>query len=90
MEGLQGIDRSKVLDVLVEALTGLAQDVPARSLRPWLDSPAGKQETRSDGGKAWRVSLQQNTPAARRLKYWRLPDSVIELDFVGHHDAGLD
>ena len=56
------IDRSKGLDVLVETLTGLAHDVPARSLRPWLDRPAGKQEAREDGDKARRVSLRQNTP----------------------------
>jgi hypothetical protein len=41
---------------------------------------------REDGARAWRVSLQSNTPAARRLHYWVLPDGSIELAKVGVHD----
>ena len=49
----------------------------------------GQQETRGDGGVAWRCSLQVNTPSARRLKYWQLPGGVVEFDSVGVHDEGI-
>ncbi len=52
-------------------------------------SEAGGTEQRvraDDGAKAWRVSLQINTPSARRLHFWRLPDGGVELSRVGVHD----
>jgi hypothetical protein len=86
---LEGITRDKVLAVLVEVLTGLAKDLDSRRLHPWVEGKAGQQEKRSDGAKAWRVSLQNDTPGARRLKYWQIAGGAIELDFVGHHDDGI-
>lgn len=86
---LKGISREKVVDVLVEVLTGLDQQLSGRQLHPWLEGRAGEQQVRSDGARAWRVSLQVDTPGARRLKYWRLPGGGIEFDSVGHHDDGL-
>lgn len=47
------------------------------------DSP---QRVSDDGARADRVSLQVNTPSARRLHFWRLPDGHIELSKVGVHD----
>ncbi|MGF9755062.1 hypothetical protein AAII07_07655 [Microvirga sp. 0TCS3.31] len=41
---------------------------------------------RKDGARAWRVSLQSNTRAARGLHYWVLSDGSIELAKVGVHD----
>jgi hypothetical protein len=90
LDRLQGIDRSKVLDVVVEVLTGLAKDLDSRTLKPLLDKPAGRQLVRADGAKAWRVRLQHNSPAARRLHYWARADGTLELDSVGVHDDGLD
>ena len=89
MTTLEGISRDKVIDVLVEVLTGLAKDTPARQLHPWTVGKSGPQEQRPDGGKAWRASLQNKTPGARRLKYWALPGGLIELDSIGHHDDGI-
>ena len=87
---LCGISRAKVLDVLVEVLTGLDQQLAGRQLHAWRQSRGGEQQVRGDGARAWRVSLQVETPGARRLKYWRLPGGGIEFDSVGHHDDGLD
>ncbi len=89
LAALRGITREKVVDVLVEVLVGLDKELPSRELHPWTVGKAGAQEGRSDGAKAWRVSLQSNTPGARRLKYWRLPGGLVEFDSVGHHDDGI-
>ena len=90
LDALEGIDRSKVLEVIVDVLTERANQMAARAVRPWKESRAGKQQRRADGAKAYRVNLQNNTPGARRMKYWQRADGRIELDFVGVHDDGLD
>ena len=89
LDDLKGVARDKVVDVLVEVLTGLVRSMAGRQLHPWRVGPAGPQETRGDGGAAWRCSLQVNTPSARRLKYWQLPGGVVEFDAVGVHDEGI-
>jgi hypothetical protein len=89
LTSLEGISRAKVVDVIVETLTGLVKDIPGRELHQWREGDTGPQQSRHDGARAWRVSLQVNTAGARRLKFWRLSDGSIELDSVGVHDAGL-
>lgn len=89
LENLEGVARDKVVDVLVEVITGLVRSIQGRQLHQWRTSVVGQQETRADGGSAWRVSLQVNTPSARRLKYWQLPGGVVEFDSVGVHDEGI-
>ncbi|MGB8020414.1 MAG: hypothetical protein WCF04_04235 [Candidatus Nanopelagicales bacterium] len=85
---LQGIDRSKIVAVLVEVATGLDVELPGRELHPLRTSEAGDspQRRRADGACAWRVSLQARSAGARRLHYWRLPDGSIEFTSVHHHD----
>ncbi len=89
LTALKGISQAKVVDVLVEVLTGLDQQLAGRQRHPWLQGRGGDQQVRDDGARAWRVSLQVETPGARRLKYWRLPGGTVEFDSVGHHDDGL-
>lgn len=40
----------------------------------------------TDGAKAFRVNLETNTAAARRLHYWKLPDGSVEFHSVNLHD----
>lgn len=89
IDQLEGVSREKIMMVIVEVLTGQDKVSSARALHPWKIGKAGSQESRPDGAKAWRVSLQQGTAGARRLKYWVLRDGTRELDSVGHHDDGL-
>lgn len=85
---IEGISAAKVVDVVVEVLTGVAEESDARELRPYRidEQPTSPQRVRQDGATAWRVSLQRNTPAARRLHFWRLADGSIELWDVKDHD----
>ncbi len=87
---LEGITRDKVIDVLVEVLTDRARDIPGRELHQLRETESSQvQRVRPDGARAWRCALQVNTPSARRLHFWKLPDATIELDRVGTHDQGL-
>lgn len=87
LDALDGIDRRKVVDVVVEVLTGLARDLDGRELHRLRSSATGGSApvTRADGWKAWRVALQRYTPAARRLHYWQHGEQY-ELSRVVSHD----
>lgn len=89
LAALEGVCRSKVVEVCVEVLTGRAERLASRELHPLRTGEGGSGEQRvrpSDGAKAWRVSLQVRTPSARRLHFWRLPSGTVELARVGVHD----
>jgi hypothetical protein len=87
VQDLQGIDRSKIIAVAVEILTGLAESLPGRDMHrlreglpgtPFIDHP--------ELGTAWRVSLQTRTASARRLHFWRGNNGRITFATVGLHD----
>lgn len=85
---VEGVARSKVVDVIVEVLTGRVYELAgleAHQLRSGMggDDPP---RVREDGATCWRVSLQVKTPSARRLHYWLLNDGGIELSSVRLHD----
>ncbi|MDO5068037.1 MAG: hypothetical protein Q4D96_12220 [Propionibacteriaceae bacterium] len=85
-EQVQGIDRRKVVDVIVEVLTDLAPSLASREVHRLRTGLGGDDPVRTRGDQtAWRVSLQVNTPGARRLHYWRGPEG-IELASIRHHD----
>lgn len=88
LDALHGLATDRVADVVMEVVTGKAALSGGRELHQLRTDEAGgsPQRVREDGARAWRVSLQSNTPAARRLHYWVLPDGSIELARVGVHD----
>lgn len=85
---VHGVARAKVVDVIVEVLTGLAFDIAGRELHQLRVGPGGDDppRIREDGATCWRVSLQVRTPSARRLHYWQLNDGSIELASIRLHD----
>ncbi|MEW2384034.1 hypothetical protein AB0873_18365 [Micromonospora sp. NPDC047707] len=86
VEQLEGISRAKVVAVVVEVLTGQAQHLPGRDAHPLRTGDAGSPYVRrSDGAICWRVALQRESAAARRLHYWRTQDGY-ELSRVALHD----
>jgi hypothetical protein len=88
LDSLHGLSADRVADVVMEVITGKASQSAGRELHQLRTDDAGgsPQRIRQDGARAWRVSLQSNTPAARRLHFWVLPDGSIELAKVGVHD----
>ncbi len=88
LAALEGVSQQKVLDVVVEVLTGLAKDLPGRDLHRLRTGEGGNVpfRTREDGAVCWRAALQRETASARRLHYWELPGGTIELSRVVAHD----
>ena len=88
LESVGGVSRDKVVDVVVEVLTGTARSQAGREVHPLRVSDSGGSPyvvRPEDGAKAWRAALQRETAQARRLHYWTIGDHV-ELSRVVLHD----
>jgi hypothetical protein len=88
VEEIQGIDRSKIVAVAVEVLTGLADSLPGRDMHRLRGGLPGTSSYIEDSelGTAWRVALQVKTASARRMHFWRGTDGKIVFATVGLHD----
>jgi hypothetical protein len=69
-------------------LTGLAPEMNGLQVHRLRTGSGGDDpiRQRDDGAVCWRVSLQVNTPSARRMHYWKLPGGAYELSRVVLHD----
>lgn len=85
---VEGVSRDRVVWTLVMVLTGLAPGMNGLQVHRLRTGAGGDDPARhrDDGAVCWRVSLQVNTPSARRLHYWRLPGGSYELSRVVLHD----
>ena len=85
---LEGVSRDRVAWTLVMVLTGLAPEMNGLQVHRLRTGSGGDDpfRQRDDGAVCWRVSLQVNTPSARRLHYWKLPGGAYELSRVVLHD----
>lgn len=88
LEQLAGVERSKVVEVVVDIATGRVHHLPGRETHQMRVSgaPGSPYRTRDDGATCWRVSLQVNSPGARRLHFWQKGVGPPELSSVRHHD----
>ncbi|GAA1851648.1 hypothetical protein [Myceligenerans crystallogenes] len=88
LETVEGVSRDKVLRTVVHVVTGRAPEMNGLQVHPLRTGLGGDdpQRIRDDGAVCWRVSLQVNTPSARRMHYWRLPGGGYELSRVVLHD----
>jgi hypothetical protein len=82
------VSRDRVVWTLVMVLTGLAPEMNGLQVHRLRMGAGGDDpfRQRDDGAVCWRVSLQVNTPSARRLHYWKLPGGAYELSRVVLHD----
>jgi len=78
----------KAVRTIVDVVTGRESDTRQNRVHPLRESesPAAPQRTRPDGSKAWRANIEDNTPQARRLHYWKDTSGQIELSKVAKHD----
>lgn len=88
LDHLQGIDRSKVVDVAADVACGRADTISARAVHQLRSGPGGDDApvTREGGETCWRVSLQHKSPSARRMHFWRQTDGSVELSSLRVHD----
>ncbi|HWS59182.1 MAG TPA: hypothetical protein VN257_11625, partial [Actinotalea sp.] len=87
LDAVEGVSRQTVLRVVVEVLTGVAEQLAGREVHRLRTGSGGDAPpvARPDGATCWRASIQQGSPSARRLHYWKLGDH-IELSRVALHD----
>ena len=85
---VQGVSHDKVVDVIVDVLTGRDAELASRELHQLRTGTGGDDppRTREGGETCWRVSLQVKTPQARRLHYWQCRDGSVELASIRRHD----
>lgn len=89
LDSVEGVSRAKVVEVIVQVLTGRAPEVAARELHQLRTGLGGDDPpvVREHGSETcWRVSLQVNSPSARRLHFWRCADGAVELSGLRLHD----
>lgn len=81
------------MEACAHVAAGRAHEIPAYEQHQLRSGHAGTpQRVRADGGRAWRLSLQANTPSARRMHFWVVPGTdgrVVEFDRVGLHDDDI-
>lgn len=83
-------DRGKVVDTVMEIACGLAANIAGRQLHALRSGRSGNAPQRrrdADGAKAWRCSIQVNSPSARRVHYWAVPGGTFEFVSVVIHDV---
>ena len=78
----------KAVRTIVDVVTGRETDSRqnrVHSLRE-SESPSSPQRERPNGSKALRANIEDNTPQARRLHYWKEVDGRVELSKIAKHD----
>src|SRR5690606_14574420 len=65
VDKVEGVDRRKVVSVVVEVVTGLVEQLAGRDLHPLRTGPGGDDPPalRKDGAVCMRAALQRNTPS---------------------------
>jgi predicted RNA-binding protein with RPS1 domain len=87
---LEGLDLDKLVEVCSQVACGIVQEIPAREVHPLRAAGSSSRRRAHDGALAWRCSLQDNTPSARRLHYWNVPGpdgGAIEFALACVHDV---
>jgi hypothetical protein len=80
----------KALKALVDLLVGRAAKVPGRQLHQLRTGEGGDDAPvvrAGDDAKCWRMSIEANAPAARRIHFWDIPGRGVELHELVPHDV---
>jgi hypothetical protein len=74
-----------IVDLLVNDPAKLSAR-EAHQLRTHVSGGSAAMTRNNGQDVCWRLSIEQNVAAARRLQYWRCADGVVELSSVTVHD----
>jgi hypothetical protein len=88
LEKLDDGQLSKAFRCVVDVITDLARNLPARRVHVLRNGIGGDDQamTRWDGAVCFRASIEKNTASARRLHYWKHTDGTIELSRIVTHE----
>jgi hypothetical protein len=87
-DAIEGIADERVVNAVADVVSGRADTMHTWELHQ-LRTGAGAEDPpvrRTGGETCWRLSLQQHSPSARRLHFWRRGDGSIELSSIRVHD----
>jgi hypothetical protein len=82
--------QKKAFKAIVDLLVNDPTRLSAREAHQFRTHASGGSAdmTRNNGQDlCWRLSIEQNVAAARRLHYWKCADGVVELSSVTVHDG---
>ena len=88
-EKLSEEEVKKTVRVMLDIATGRNSVEHKHTVHEKFTHLGGPQETRSDGALLWRVHLEKDVPAAKRLHYWLRKDGFIDFGWVANHDDDL-
>lgn len=79
----------KAVRTALDVVTGRARSNASRRIHPLRTGTGGDDSdvVRKDGARCFRASIENGTPAARRLHYWQRTDGAIELSRIVTHDV---
>lgn len=88
LHDLKGFDHGKIVDVIVEILTGLVYRMEGRDTHPLRTGSGGDDpERRTPQGEVYmRAALQRGAPGGRRIHFYKRRDGVVVLCSVRLHD----
>ena len=89
LDTIQGVPRSRVVDVMVSVLLGLDRSMNGLRRHAFTEGLSGPVRLGRLGQPIWRVRLQTGTPSARRLHYTTDDHGNIVFLAIGTHDKGL-
>jgi hypothetical protein len=88
-ENLSEEEIKKTVRVILDIATGRNAVEHKHTVHEKFTQLGGPQEVRSDGALLWRVHLEKEVPAAKRLHYWLRKDGFIDFGWVANHDDDL-
>ena len=88
-ENLSEEEVKKTVRVILDIATGRNAVEHKHTVHEKFIKLGGPQEVRSDGASLWRVHLEKDVPAAKRLHYWLRRDGFIDFGWVANHDDDL-
>jgi hypothetical protein len=88
LEALESGQLNKAFKAVVDVLSGYVSEIASRNVHPLRTGSGGADAdlVRGDGARCYRAYIEQNTPSARRVHYWKLVDQRIELSRIVLHD----
>jgi hypothetical protein len=88
LEALESGQLTKAFKAVVDVVSGYVSEIAARNVHPLRTGAGGDDAAliRADGARCYRAYIEQNTPSARRLHYWKHPNGQLELSRIVTHD----
>ncbi len=81
------LSKKQILSAIVDVVTGRVYDMNSREAHPLRTGRKSFEPlTRSDGAICMRAAVSSNTPAARRIQWWRTQGNNVELGKLAVHD----